>query len=210
MSYFTTYLEGLGLGLGLIIAIGAQNAFVLRQGLRREYIVEVVILCAAADALLICLGVFGLAAALGERPVITQLLTLFGAIFLASYGWLAWRRSKQHHSLAIASDAGLNTRLLVLSQAAAFTFLNPHVYLDTVLLVGGVGAQKAQPLQIAFVAGGVSASAAWFGTLGFGAARLAPKLNQARTWQWLDRLVACLMVSLSGVLVVRLVGSISG
>ena len=133
------FAQGLVLSLGLIVAIGAQNAFVLRQGLRREHVGAVVLLCALADALLITAGVLGMAQALGERPGLARVLALAGAVFLAVYGWQALRRARQPGQLVAAKGApGLSLRAAVL-QAAAFTLLNPHVYLDTVLLVGSIG-----------------------------------------------------------------------
>ena len=153
------YLQGLALSLGLIVAIGAQNAFVLRQGLRREHVGSVVLLCAVADALLIAAGVFGMAQALGERPAVARALALVGAAFLAWYGWRAWQRVRRPDALqARAGGAGLG-RGAVLAQAAAFTLLNPHVYLDTVLLVGSIGAQQPAALQGWFVAGASTARA---------------------------------------------------
>ena len=119
--------QGLFLSLGLIVAIGAQNAFVLRQGLRREHVGSVVLFCALADAVLITAGVLGMARALGDSPGLARLLALAGAAFLAVYGWRALRRSRQDHVLnANTGGQGLG-RGAALAQAAAFTLLNPHV-----------------------------------------------------------------------------------
>lgn len=195
------YLQGLALSFGLIVAIGAQNAFVLRQGLRREHVGSVVLLCAVADAVLIAAGVFGMARALGNQPELARALALVGAAFLAWYGWRAWQRVWRPDSLqATASGTGL-ARSAVLTQAAAFTLLNPHVYLDTVLLVGSIGAQQPPGLQGWFVAGASTASALWFGLLGFGARWLAPWFAHPRAWQWLDGLIGTTM----GVLAVLMV-----
>ena len=188
---------GLALSLGLIMAIGAQNAFVLRQGLRREHVGSVVVFCAAADALLIMAGVFGMAQALGDRPQLARALALVGAAFLAWYGWKALVRMRTASQLnAHLGDQGLSRRA-ALAQAAAFTLLNPHVYLDTVLLVGNVGAQQPSALQGWFVAGAALASALWFGTLGFGARWLAPWFARPRAWQVLDGLIGITMWVLS-------------
>lgn len=189
--------QGLALSLGLIVAIGAQNAFVLRQGLRREHVGAVVVFCALADALLIAAGVWGMAQALGERPGLARAFALAGAAFLAVYGWQALRRARQAQQLIAAEGTqGLSLRAVVL-QAAAFTLLNPHVYLDTVLLVGSIGAQQPPGLRSAFVAGASVASALWFGLLGFGARWLAPWFARPRAWQVLDGLIGVTMCALS-------------
>ncbi|MNN00314.1 Arginine exporter protein ArgO [compost metagenome] len=197
-------LQGLALSFGLIVAIGAQNAFVLRQGLRREHVGSVVLLCAVADALLIVAGVMGMAQALGERPGLARVLALAGAVFLAVYGWRALRRAGQAQRLQ-ASEGEKGEKSLsrgaILAQAAAFTLLNPHVYLDTVLLVGSIGAQQPAALRGWFVAGASSASLCWFGLLGFGARFLAPWFARPKAWQVLDALVGVTMFVLSALLV---------
>ena len=194
------FLQGLGLSLGLIVAIGAQNAFVLRQGLRREHVAGVVVFCALADALLILAGVSGMARALGDSPALARGLAVAGAVFLAVYGVQALRRVGRIQSLRARQDGpglGLGPAL---AQAAAFTLLNPHVYLDTVLLVGSIGAQQPPALQGWFVAGAATASAAWFGALGFGARLLAPWFARPRAWQWLDGLIGLTMLVLAALL----------
>ena len=195
------FVQGLALSLGLIVAIGAQNAFVLRQGLRREHVGSVVLFCALADAALITAGVLGMAQALGERPNLARALALAGAVFLAVYGWLALRRARQPSELR-AAEGGAGLSLAgAMAQAAAFTLLNPHVYLDTVLLVGSIGAQQPAALRIWFVAGATTASLLWFGSLGFGARWLAPWFAQPKAWQVLDGLIGVTMWVLSVLLV---------
>ena len=185
--------QGLALSLGLIVAIGAQNAFVLRQGLRREHVGSVVLFCAVADAVLVAAGVLGMAQALGQRPGLARALALVGAAFLAVYGWRALRRARQPQPMhTSASGAGMS-RGAALAQAAAFTLLNPHVYLDTVLLVGSVGAQQPAALRGWFVAGASAASVLWFTALGFGARWLAPWFAQPKAWQVLDGLIGLTM-----------------
>lgn len=186
-------MQGFSLSLGLIVAIGAQNAFVLRQGLRKEHLGSVVLFCALADAALILAGVFGLAQALAERAFLARLLALAGAVFLAAYGYQALMRMRSGAALRPSQSATGATRSSVLAQAAAFTFLNPHVYLDTVLLVGGLGAQQPEQLQGWFAGGACLASAIWFSVLGFGARRLAPWFASARVWQVLDGLIGLTM-----------------
>ncbi len=164
---FSVFLQGLALSLGLIVAIGAQNAFVLRQGLRREHVASVVLFCAMADAFLISAGVLGMAHALGERPALARGLALAGAAFLLLYGVQALRRARHSHQLRASAGGEGMSRVAALAQAAAFTLLNPHVYLDTVLLVGSIGAQQAAGLRGWFVAGASSASLFWFYRAGF-------------------------------------------
>jgi L-lysine exporter family protein LysE/ArgO len=199
--------QGLFLSLGLIIAIGAQNAFVLRQGLRRQHVGPIVVFCALADALLIAAGVLGLAQLLGERPVLAQALAWAGAAFLAAYGWRAWRRALRPQALRAAEGEAALSRGAALAQAAAFTLLNPHVYLDTVLLVGSVGAQQPSAWRPVFVAGAASASLLWFGALGYGARVLAPWFAKPRAWQVLDGLIGLVMWVLAALLVRHAIGA---
>ena len=195
------FIQGLALGLGLIVAIGAQNAFVLRQGLRREHVGSVVLFCALADALLIAAGVSGMGKALGQSPGLARALALAGAIFLAIYGGLALRRARSAYHLAAAPGGDGLGRAAAMAQAAAFTLLNPHVYLDTVLLVGSIGAQQPAALRGWFIAGASGASLAWFSLLGFGARWLAPWFGRPRAWQVLDGLIGVTMCVLSALLV---------
>ncbi len=194
-------MQGFVLSMGLIVAIGAQNAFVLRQGLRREHVASVVLFCSLADAVLIAAGVYGMAQAIGERPQLARALALAGAVFLAWYGTQALLRMRQAGSLqAAAGSAGLR-RSAALAQAAAFTLFNPHVYLDTVLLLGSIGAQQPAHLQGWFVLGACSASIIWFSLLGLAARWMAPWFAQPKAWQALDGLIGVTMWVLSGLMV---------
>ncbi len=197
----TVFFQGLVLSLGLIGAIGAQNAFVLRQGLRREHVGSVVLFCAVADAVLITAGVLGMAQALRDSPGLARALALAGAAFLALYGWRALQRARQPQQLNAADGGEGLSRGAAVAQAAAFTLLNPHVYLDTVLLVGSIGAQQPAALRGWFVAGASTASLCWFGLLGFGARWLAPWFARPRAWQVLDGLIGITMGVLAALLV---------
>lgn len=199
--FLPVFTQGLVLSLGLIVAIGAQNAFVLRQGLRREHVASVVLFCALADAVLITAGVMGMAKALGESPDLARALALAGAAFLAFYGLQALRRAGQSQQLQAAEGGMGLSRSAAVAQAAAFTLLNPHVYLDTVLLVGSIGAQQPAQLRWWFVLGASTASAFWFGLLGLGARWLAPWFARPRAWQILDGLIGLTMWVLAGLLV---------
>jgi len=188
---------GFVLGLALIVAIGAQNAFVLRQGLRREHVGAIVALCAVLDALLMLAGVAGLAQLLGTRPALALALTAGGALFLAAYGLRALWRARQPDALQAAAGAqplGLRAALL---QTLGFTLLNPHVYLDTVLLLGSLGAQQPGAAKWVFAAGAAASSAAWFTVLGYGARWLAPWFARPRAWQLLDQGIGITMLALA-------------
>jgi L-lysine exporter family protein LysE/ArgO len=201
-SAFTT---GFALSATLIVAIGAQNSFVLRQGLRREHVLAIVAFCAIADLALISAGVAGLAKIAGDAPTLTTALTIGGTSFLLWYGLRALRRALQPQALRAAAGARVSLRGAV-AQAAAFTFLNPHVYLDTVLLMGSIGARQPADSRLWFVGGAALASGAWFTTLGFGARLLAPLFSSPRAWQVLDILVGATMLALAGALVHHTVG----
>lgn len=189
------FAQGWAMGAGLILAIGAQNALVLRQGLRREHVGAVVAVCTLSDWLLIALGVFGLGALIQGQPLLLELFRFGGAAFLLGYAALAARRAWR--PAAGLEAAGTTSSLgATLSAAFAFTYLNPHVYLDTVVLLGGLGARQPPELRAAFVAGACVASAMWFGLLGFGAAAAAPRLRRPHTWRVVDALVALLMAGL--------------
>jgi len=197
---------GFALGATLIIAIGAQNAFVLRQGLRREHVGLVVAFCAAADALLMTVGVLGAGRALAAAPQLTRWMAAAGALFLLIYGLRALLRAWRPATLSAGgADSAMPWRS-ALVQAAAFTLLNPHVYLDTVMLVGAVGAQQAPGLRPAFLLGACSASALWFSALGYGAHRLAPWFARPAAWRWLDTLVGATMLLLAALLARHVIG----
>lgn len=197
-SFDFAFSQGLLLSLGLTVAIGAQNAFVLRQGLRREHVPAIVFFCAAMDVLLVTAGVTGMGRVLAETPAVARGLAGAGAVFLVGYGLCAlWRARRPAAGLVGAGAAALGqSRSAVLAQAAAFTLLNPHVYVDTLLLVGSVGAQHAGAPRLAFLAGSALASALWFTSLGFGARWLAPLFARPRAWQALDALVGLSMLAL--------------
>ncbi|WP_433531455.1 LysE/ArgO family amino acid transporter [Micromonospora sp. CA-263727] len=187
----TSALAGFSLSLALIVAIGAQNAFVLRQGLRREHLVPVVLTCAVSDALLIGVGIAGVGSVVTGRPELLAAVRWGGAAFLLGYAALAARRALRPGTLTPAErpPAQLGATLLA---CLAFTYLNPHVYLDTVLLLGGIAQQH--PHRWLFGLGAAAASVLWFTALGAGAYRLAPLLARTRVWQFLDGVIAVMMV----------------
>ena len=194
--------SGLALGLGLIVAIGAQNAFVLRQGLRVEHVAPVVAVCAVSDVVLILAGVLGAGAVLTRSPWLVPAVCLAGAAFLLWYGVRAGRRAMRPGALlSEAGGAGAGLAVTV-GTCLALTWLNPHVYLDTVVLLGSMsstyGAHRWE-----FAAGAGIASLAWFAGLGFGARLLRPVFARPTAWRVLDAVIAVVMVSLGVSLVVR-------
>ncbi|APE17181.1 amino acid transporter [Mycobacterium sp. WY10] len=184
----------------LIAAIGAQNAFVLRQGIRREHVLAVVSVCAISDLLLITAGIAGIGAVITAHPQTVTVAKIGGAAFLFGYGALAARRAFKPSSMAPAQNG--STRLIsVLLTCLAMTFLNPHVYLDTVVLLGTLANQHADSRWL-FGVGAVTASVVWFFGLGFGARRLAGIFATPMTWRILDGLIAVTMIGLGISLVV--------
>ena len=187
-----TYFAGMGTGLSLIIAIGAQNAFVLRQGLMRRHVFAVCLFCAVSDAILIALGVGG-AGAIGERlPWLMPVMRYGGAAFLFWYGLRSFRAARRGGEALQAAANGKGVGLAAtLGTIAMLTWANPHVYLDTVVLLGAVSARF--PDKLAFAAGAISGSFLFFFALGYGARVLAPVFSRPRAWQVLEFGVGCVM-----------------
>lgn len=212
----TALLAGFGLGLSLIVAIGAQNLFVLRQGIRREHALAVAAVCAVSDAALIALGVSGLGFVLHGAPWLVTAVRWAGFAFLLCYGLLAARRALRRSGEALVvdgadsqatardTDAGGTTlataapaRLLpVLATCLALTWLNPHVYLDTVFLLGSVASTHGAD-RWWFAAGAATASVAWFFALALGARYLGRWLATPRAWRILDGVIAVVMIAIA-------------
>lgn len=194
-----SFLAGLGLQGSLIVAIGPQNAFVLRQGLRREHVAAVVALCIAADAALLGAGAAGIGAAVRLHPAFLGALTWAGVAAIAGYGLAALARAVRPGSLTAdaAGPAPRIDRRGALLRAAAFTFLNPHVYLDAFLLVGVVAAAQPVGGAVPFVLGAIAASAAWFAGVGLLAHLLAPVLARPAAWRALDLATGTVMLALA-------------
>jgi L-lysine exporter family protein LysE/ArgO len=188
---------GFSVSLALIVAIGAQNAFVLRQGLRREHVLPVVVACAASDALLITAGITGLGTVVADWPGLLSAVRWIGGAFLLGYAVLAARRALRPGILTPTDRPPATLRATLLA-CLAFTYLNPHVYLDTVLLLGGVAQQYEQ--RWAFGVGSTAASVVWFTALGAGAHRLAPLLARTAAWRVLDGAVAVVMTGTAAAL----------
>ncbi len=190
-------LAGLGLGLSLIVAIGAQNAYVLRQGLRREHVLAVVVICALSDLALITLGVAGAGFVFDLVPWLTTVVRFAGAAFLVAYAVLAARRALRPAKGLEAGGTPARTSLaVVVSTALALTWLNPHVYLDTLVLLGSIASTYGDH-RWWFGLGAGFASVAWFALLGFGARLLAPVFARPLAWRILDGLIAVVMLAIA-------------
>lgn len=203
INILPTFVTGFAMSAALIMAIGAQNLFVLRQGLKREHVGPIVLFCGCADAILIAAGVGGVGALLGAMPRLTLALTLGGAAFLAWYGFKAFQRMMAPEAMTVSTQGKL-TLGSALGSTAAFTFLNPHVYLDTVLLMGAAGSAHAPALRPVFVAGAATASITWFTALGYGARALTPLFARPAAWKVLDAIVGVVMLTLAASLIGRI------
>lgn len=188
-----TYFTGAALGAGLIIAIGAQNAFILSLGLKRQHAIKAALVCALSDALLILAGVAGLGSLIASNTLATTVAALGGAAFLVAYAAFALRRALSPTALSARTETQTPWPT-ILAQTLAVTFLNPHVYLDTVVLLGSISAQFDDEARPFFAAGAVSASFAWFLTLAGAASLLAPYLARPSTWRVIDILTALVML----------------
>ncbi len=196
---FSTAASGFALGLSLILAIGAQNAFVLRQGLRRAHVFAVCLACAASDALLIGVGVAGFGWLMQSAPWIGPVMTWGGAAFLVVYGALSLARAFGPPEALEARNGGAGSLRAALLTCLALTWLNPHVYLDTVVLLGSVSTQYDN--RLAFGLGAMTASFSFFFALGYGARGLAPLFARPLAWRLLDVAVAGIMWAIAAKLV---------
>lgn len=196
------FIQGAGIGAGLIIAIGAQNAFVLSQGVRGRYPVLIPLICWLCDIILILAGAAGLGGLLAGHPRWMRLAAWGGAMFLTVYGFRSLRSAIAGGRLEDDPAAVLSLRAAVLTTLAV-TLLNPHVYLDTVVLLGSLSGQYADPGRYVFAAGAIGASFAWFFTLSLGARLLAPLFRRRVAWRILDTAVCLTMWSIAVSLIYR-------
>lgn len=188
------WVTGLLTGLALIVAIGAQNAFVLRQGIRREHVGVVVALCIVSDALLILGGTAGIGALVSRFPAVLDVLRWGGAAYLA---WWAVRSFRSALKPAALTAETPRSRGSVVATTLALTYLNPHVYLDTVVLLGSLANQQGPATRWVFAAGAVVGSVVWFCALGYGARALSGVLNSPRTWRVVDLVIGVVMLGLA-------------
>lgn len=186
------FLQGIGIGGGLIVAIGAQNAFVLSQGVRRNFPLQTAMVCSLCDAMLILVGVTGVGSLVATNPMLTQVATWTGALFLIWYGGRSFRSVMQGGSLDASAEVIPSRRKLLLT-TLALTLLNPHVYLDTIVMIGGFSGQLSEAERYLFGAGAMTASVAWFFSLSLGAGLLAPIFRKPIAWRCLDGFVCLTM-----------------
>ena len=194
------FIQGFGVSAGLIIAIGAQNAHVLTLGIKRHYPISVALVCSLCDALLIVAGVVGMGMLLDLFPQFTVLATLGGALFLFIYGIKAIRSAMVPKYLGLDKKTLNPSFTLVMTSTLMVTLLNPHVYLDTMVLIGTIAGQYGGMEKAIFATGAVLASFGWFFSLSWGATKLRPFFQSARAWQILDLFVAATMLTLSTLL----------
>ena len=195
-----SYFKGLGLGASLIMAIGSQNAHVLKMGLLRQHVGATVLVCMLSDAVLIAAGVAGMGSLIQQSPLLLDIARWGGAAFLFWYGLRAWRAVLANDSLQVAEGAQAMPLQAALLTVLALTLLNPHVYLDTVVLLGSIGGQEAGEGKLWFVLGACTASVLWFTALGYGARLLAPLFARPLSWRVLDGVVGTVMWTLAGAL----------
>ncbi len=197
---FPSLIAGFALGFSLILAIGAQNAFVLRQGLRREHVFALCLTCAVSDAILIGAGVAGFGTLAQAAPWFETVMRYGGAVFLTWYALRSFRSAWQGGAVMEAAPGQRSSRRAALLTVLAFTWLNPHVYLDTVVLIGSISAQYDD--RIGFALGAMSSSFVFFFSLGYGARVLSPVFARPRAWQVLDVVIGIVMLAIALKLVI--------
>jgi len=195
MQQFAPFLSGFFLALSLIVAIGAQNAFILRQGLLRQHVFVLCLICALSDAVLISAGVAGLGTLVSSSPMLIKVVTLGGSAFLFAYAALAFYRAWRPQTMSAAGN-GKTSLKAAIAACLAFTFLNPHVYLDTVVLLGSLSAQFEGVGRLQYALGAILAATIWFFGLGYGARLLEPIFSRPAAWRVLDILIGLVMTAI--------------
>lgn len=199
VELMTTLLTGFLTGLGLIVAIGSQNAYVLRQGLLRQHVAVIVAVCSLGDVVLELAGVLGMGAIVQAHPDAVRALKWFGAAYLIWFGINSFRSARKQGSLDPA-EANATTRKKAVLTVLGLTFLNPHVYLDTVVMIGSLANAHGSHGRWLFYIGSAAASLVWFAALGFGARALTPLVRKPRTWQIIDVVVGVMMFTFAGIM----------
>lgn len=195
MTILSSIIEGFAMGAGLIIAIGAQNAFVLKQGIKGEHRSVIAWICALSDALLIISGIAGMGYIFNTHPVITKAVSLAGSVYLAWFSFRCFRSAVKGESMDINGGVSdpLSLKKTVIT-TLALTYLNPHVYLDTVVMLGGFGAARSPEIRPFFALGAVSASFTWFFTLAYSGKILSPLFKRQVSWRILDTVIGFVMI----------------
>ncbi|MFW9298657.1 LysE/ArgO family amino acid transporter [Glaesserella parasuis] len=198
-----SFLHGFVVCFGLIVSIGAQNAFLLKQGILKQHVFGVALLCFLCDVALMSIGVLGLGSLISQSPTASLLLALFGAIFLFTYGSRSFITAYQGSSQLLAQQGQAKSSLKkVIAITLAITLLNPHVYIDTVVIVGGIGGTLSFTEKIHFLLGALICSFLWFFGVGYGAGLLSPYFEKRRTWQILDFVTGLIMYGIAFSLIV--------
>lgn len=195
------YIKGFVVTFSLIVAIGAQNAYILKLGLLRQYVGIAVTLCILFDTLLISAGVLGLGFFIKGNQLLINSIAIFGIVFLTFYAFLSFKSALKNESIQIDDQVKTNPLGKVISMLLVFTFLNPHTYLDTILLIGGIGANLNDDLKLYFLLGAISGSSLWFISLGYGARLLIPLFKKPITWKILDISIGIIMLIISYTLI---------
>ena len=189
-----TSLAGLLLGGSLIVAIGSQNAYVLKQGLLKSHVFIICMICAVSDAILIILGTSGVGSIIEKHPEWLKAVTWFGSAYLIVFAFMSFRAVFKNETLQTASNIKNQSAKAVVMTVLALTFLNPHVYLDTVLLIGSVASPYSGSDKVSFTLGAISASFIWFFTLGYGARYLSPLFSKPKAWKILNSVIGIVML----------------
>lgn len=189
----TAFLQGFIISIGLIVAIGAQNVYVLKRGLLKESVFMVALVCSLLDALFIVAGVKGLGKFLEEFPFFITYITWFGIVFLIAYGFLALKSSLSKHSMSVDTKSSKKSTAMIILTLLSLAFLNPHVYLDTVVLIGTIGSKYTGNNQNFFALGALTSSFVWFFSLAYGSRILIPLFKKPITWKFLDLLTSFIM-----------------
>jgi len=195
------YIKGFVVTFSLIVAIGAQNAYILKLGLLKQYVGIAVTLCILFDTLLISAGVLGLGFFVKGNQILINSIAIIGIVFLTFYAFLSFKSALKNESIKIDDQVKTNPLGKVLSMLLVFTFLNPHTYLDTVLLIGGIGANLSDDLKVYFLLGAISGSTLWFVSLGYGARFLIPLFRKPITWKILDISIGFIMLVIAYTLI---------
>lgn len=195
------YIKGFIVTFSLIVAIGAQNAYILKLGLLKQYVGIAVTLCILFDTLLISAGVLGLGFFIKGNQLLINSIAIFGIVFLTFYAFLSFKSALKNESIQIDDQVKTNPLGKVISMLLVFTFLNPHTYLDTILLIGGIGANLNDDLKLYFLLGAISGSSLWFISLGYGARLLIPLFKKPITWKILDISIGIIMLIISYTLI---------
>jgi L-lysine exporter family protein LysE/ArgO len=198
MSITGSIIEGFLMGAGLIIAIGAQNAFVLKQGIKQENRALIALICSFSDAFLIILGISGMGYIFNNQPIATKIVSFMGGLYLAQFALKCFYSAYKGESADINDDSYIPmTRKETIITILALTFLNPHVYLDTVIMLGGFGAARPDSIRPFFGLGAVSASFIWFFLLAYSGSILSPLFKKKSAWRIFDTLVGLIMAYIS-------------